>query len=164
MSIHALAPRWSRPLARPVGASLFGDLFGDFDTLFAELSRGLGVARRADLPATRAPRIDYSETPDEIRIHAEMPGLDEKDIGVSLEERVLTIEGRRAAEREEEDAETGYRHVESFRGSFRRSLRLPVEVDENAVTAAYRNGVLSVTLPKRPELKPEARTIPVTTG
>jgi HSP20 family protein len=93
-----------------------------------------------------------------------MPGLDEKDIGVSLEERVLTIEGRRAAEREEEDAETGCRHVESFRGSFRRSLRLPVEVDENAVTAAYRNGVLSVTLPKRPELKPEARTIPVTTG
>jgi HSP20 family protein len=107
--------------------------------------------------------MDYRETETEIQVAAELPGLEEKDIQVSLEDGVLTIKGERAEETKEEDDE-GFSHVETFRGSFHRALRLNAEVDEDAVKASYKNGVLSVTLPKVPEVKPEVRTIPVTTG
>jgi HSP20 family protein len=126
MTTHVLVPRRSARLARPLGAGLFGD----FDRLFDEFwgSPGSAVSRAAT-PAALAPRMDYSETDDAIRLRAEMPGLDEKDIDVSLEEGVLTIKG-----------------------------------DEDAVEAAYKNGILTVTLPKRPEAKPEVRSIPVSTS
>jgi HSP20 family protein len=161
MTTHVLVPRRSARLARPLGAGLFGD----FDRLFDEFWGSPGSAvSRAVTPAALAPRMDYSETDDAIRLRAEMPGLDEKDIDVSLEEGVLTIKGEHAEERDEKDEEKGFQHVETYRGSFHRALRLPVEVDEDAVEAAYKNGILTVTLPKRPEAKPEVRSIPVSTS
>ncbi len=158
MMRHVLVPRRSVAIARPLP-----NLFGDFDRFFDEFWRGSGpTAARASTPG--APRMDYSATDDEIRIRAEMPGLEEKEIDVSLEEGVLTIKGVRAAESEEKDDEKGVRHVETYRGSFYRSVRLPAEVDEDAIVATYKNGILSVTLPKLPEAKPEVRSIPVTTS
>lgn len=138
-------------------------LFGDFDRLFDELWRGFGgPLSRGATSSALAPRMDYSVTDDAIRLRAEMPGLEEKDIEVSLEGGVLTIKGERSEERKEEDEEKGYHHLETFRGSFRRALRLPAGVDEDAVTASYKSGILSVTLPKLAEATPDVRSIPVT--
>jgi HSP20 family protein len=127
----------------------------DFDRMFDSLWNGLAGPPRA---ATLAPRIDFTETDAEFRIAAELPGLEEKDIEVSLEDGLLTIRGERAAEERTEAA--GVRHFETGRGKFARSLRLPAEVDADAVRAMYRNGILTVTLPKAPEAQP--RNIPVT--
>lgn len=156
---HLLVPRSTAALARPFAG--FAGL-GDFDRLFDDFWSGFPARNAA--PAAVAPRMDYSVTDDEIRIRAEMPGLEEKDIDVSLEEGVLTIKGSHEEEKDESDEEKGVHHVETYRGSFFRAVRLPAEVDEEKIAASYKNGILSVTLPKLPEAKPEVRTIPVTTS
>jgi HSP20 family protein len=101
------------------------------------------------------------ESDEAYTVRADLPGLEEKDIRVSLEEDVLTIQGKQASEKQEE--KKGVRWVERAHGSFHRAIRLPAEVDAAKVAASYRQGVLTVTLPKLPEAKPEVRTIPITT-
>lgn len=162
--VPRIRTRAVRPARNPWAPRAESWGLGDFDRVFNDLWRGLGDgAAPVATPATLAPRMDYHETDTELRVAAELPGLDEKDITVSLEEGVLTIKGERAEETKEENDE-GFSHVETFRGSFHRALRLNAEVDEDGVTAAYKNGVLTVTLPKVPEAEPEIRTIPVTTA
>jgi HSP20 family protein len=154
LTTHLLVPRRS---ASPLASFAWSD----FDRAFDQLWHGRGLAGRA--VTAYAPRIDFSETDTELRIAAELPGIEEKDIQVSLEDGVLTIEAKRNVEAKDE-SEKGRRHVETFRGKYQRSLRLPSEVDPDAVKAVYRNGILTVTLPKPPEAQPQARVIPVTTG
>ena len=136
--------------------------WSEFDRVFDQLRNGVGLAaRNGARAAAYAPRIDFTETDTEMRVAAELPGLEEKDIQVSLEDGVLTIRGERMAESKNEDAKE-VRHVETFHGSYERSLRLPSEVDPDGVKAVYRNGILTVTLPKIPQ--PQPRAIPVTSG
>ena len=155
LTTHLLVPRRS---ASPLAS--FG--WGDFDRVFDQLWSGAGFAARSGVTAY-APRIDFSETDTEMRIAAELPGIEEKDIHISLEDGVLTIRAERNAEVKDENA-VERRHVETFHGKYERSLRLPSEVDGDAVKAVYRNGILTVTLPKPPEAQPQVRVIPVTTG
>jgi HSP20 family protein len=160
---HVIVPRKSVALsrcARPLG--LFHELDPIFDALWGRFSL---PASGVCAPNAIAPRVDFSETEDEIRVAAELPGLDEKDIEVTLDDGVLTIRGERKDEREEEDADKGYRrHLETFRGHFHRIIRLATEVDEEAVKATYKAGVLTVTLPKQPPVEPPVRSIPITSG
>jgi HSP20 family protein len=135
--------------------------WSDFDGVFDQLWNGAGRAS-ARGEASVAPRIDFSETDTEMSVAAELPGLEEKDIQISLEDGVLTIRGERSTEQAQD--EKGVRHFETFRGKYERRLRLPSEVDADAVKAVYRNGILTVTLPKPPEAQPQVRVIPVTTG
>ena len=135
--------------------------WSDFDRVFDQIWNGAGLAT-ARGEASVAPRIDFSESDAEIVIAAELPGIEEKDIQISLEDGVLTIRGERSAEKVED--EKGVRHTETYRGKYERKLRLPSEVDADAVKAVYRNGVLTVTLPKPPEAQPQVRVIPVTTA
>ena len=160
MRFHSLVPRRSvacAPLAHP-GLRAFWP--AEFDRFFDEVYSGFG-AEPQEAPSF-APRVDVTESDEAYTVQADLPGLEEKDIQVSLEEGVLTIHGERASEKEEE--RKGVRWVERARGSFRRAIELPVEVDAAKVTASYRQGVLTVTLPKLPEAKPEVRTIPITTS
>ena len=150
LTTHFLVPRRK---ASPVAA--FG--WSDFDRVFDQLWNGAGVSR----PTVYAPRIDVTETETELSVAAELPGFEEKDLKVTLEDGVLTIEGERTSEVKDEEAKE-VRHVETFHGKYRRALRLPSEVDGEAVKAAYRNGILTVTLPKAPAA--QVRTIPVTSG
>jgi HSP20 family protein len=90
-------------------------------------------------------------------VKAEVPGLDPKDIQISLQEQYLTIKGEKS--REIVDKEERYHRVERAYGSFARSIRLPVAVDGSKVTAAFKNGLLTVTLPKTPAAK--GTTIPI---
>lgn len=154
MNTHVLVPRRGA-LARPA--------FGDFDRLFDEFWRGFGTPLvRGGATSPAVPRMDVTETDEAFELRAEMPGLEEKDIEVSIEGGVLTVKGTRSEESDEESG--GVRHVETYRGSFHRAVKLPADVDENAVSAGYKNGILTVKLPKTPEARPEVRTIPVTTG
>ena len=157
--LYSIVP-WRRSRPEQFGAV---DLASDFDRVFDQLWSGFGL-QAAETPRAFAPRTDVSETETEYRIEAELPGLEEKDIAVTLENGVLTLAGERKDERESEDEKRGIRHRESFRGSYRRAFSLPENVDEKGVAASYKNGVLSLTLPKLPQAKPEVRTIPVQTS
>ena len=92
------------------------------------------------------PAIDVSETDKEIVVHAEVPGIDAKDIDISLNGRVLTIKGERKQNQEEK--EKNYHRIERRYGAFCRSFELPADVDANKVNANYKNGVLQLNLPK----------------
>lgn len=125
-------------------ANWFGDLFDD------DFFR---------LPAPRettswTPRVDVVEDEHAYHLHAELPGLDKKDIDVSVENGVLTLSGERKFEKKEEK-DDGYRYYERSYGSFCRSFRLPEHVDPNAIKATHKNGVLELTLPKSEKAKPK---------
>lgn len=163
MATHHLVPRALRRAPYPSRRLVIPELISDFDRVLDAFMGGAGHTAAPQGATVFAPPLDYSENDAEIRVAAELPGLEEQDIRVSLEEGVLTIEGERASEHSEED-DQGFRHVESVRGHFRRAVRLGSEVDENAIVANYKNGVLTVTLPKLAEPSPEVRTIPVTSS
>ena len=157
---NVLVPRTRVRRAAPV----FG-LTGNLDRVLDEVWRGFGfpVSRVVAEPGALAPRMDFRETEDELHIAAERPGLEEKDIDVSIEDDILTVKGERARENTEED-EKGWRRRETFRGHFRRSVRLPEGVDTDAVKASYKAGILTITVPKPAEAKPEVRSIPIETA
>ena len=98
-----------------------------------------------------SPRVEIKETDKNILVSAEIPGMSEKDITVTLRENNLVIEGEKTSERKKED--TGYYRSEFSYGSFYRSIPLHAEVDADKVSATYKNGVLEVTLNKLPETK-----------
>jgi HSP20 family protein len=103
------------------------------------------------------PAIDVTEGKDAVTVKAEVPGVDPKDISVSLEGDVLMIKGEKEQTKEEKD-ERQHR-VERSWGAFMRAVRLPAPVDGGKVTATFKNGVVTITLPKTPSAK--GTTIPV---
>jgi HSP20 family protein len=119
----------------------------------------LGELKLDEFPAMGewAPSMDVAETKEALVVKAEVPGLDPKDIQISLQEQFLTIKGEKRQEKEEKDER--YHRVERSYGSFARSVRLPVGVDGSKVTAAFKNGLLTVTLPKTVAAK--GTTIPI---
>jgi HSP20 family protein len=112
------------------------------------------------MPETREnwiPSVDILEKEGNLILRAELPGMNEKQIDLKLEGTTLTLKGERKLENEDE--KSNYHRVESFYGSFTRSFRLPETVDAEKISAEYKNGVLTVTIPQKPEVKP--REIPV---
>jgi HSP20 family protein len=107
-----------------------------------------------------APKVDVSETKDAVVVKAEIPGVEQKDINVSLQDQVLTITGEKHQEKEEKSEK--YHRVERSWGAFTRALPMPVAVSGDKVTASFKDGMLTVTLPKAPEAK--GTTIPVKTA
>jgi HSP20 family protein len=93
-----------------------------------------------------SPQVDAVETESDITVSIELPGLDEKDIDVTLSRNALTISGEKRQEKEEKGRD--YFRSERSYGSFRRSVPLPCEVDADSADAVFRNGVLTITLPK----------------
>lgn len=107
------------------------------------------------------PSCNVAETPETYHIQAELPGVEEKDLELKLEDRVLSLRGERREEKEEKEKK--YHRVESSYGSFLRSFRLPEDADEKKVTAEFKDGILNVSIP-RTEAKPsKAKSIKVRT-
>ena len=98
-----------------------------------------------------APKLDVSETKNAIVVKAETASVDPKDIQISLQEQLLTIKGEKRQEKDEKDEQ--YHRMERSYGSFARSIRLPVPVDAGKVDASFKNGLLTITLPKTPAAK-----------
>jgi HSP20 family protein len=104
-----------------------------------------------------SPRMDVAESDTEIVVSAELPGLDDEDIDVSLSRGMLTISGEKRQGKEEKGR--NYYRVERSYGSFQRSIPLPAEVDASKVDAVFRKGVLTITLPKTGEAKGRRRIV-----
>lgn len=109
-----------------------------------------------------APAVDIYETENELVLKADIPDVNEKDIDIQVENNTLTIRGERKFE--EKAKEDNYLRVERTYGSFSRSFSLPNTVDTEAVKAEYKDGVLTVELPKRPESKPKQVKVNVASG
>lgn len=106
-----------------------------------------------------APAVDIYETPETIQMTFEIPGVNQQDIKVNLENNLLTVTGERRLEHE--DRREGYHRVERSYGAFSRSFTLPSTIDPNQVNATFEQGLLRLTLPKRPETQPRAIEIKV---
>lgn len=120
--------------------------------------------RRADNSAltTWAPAVDIYETENELVVKADLPDVSEKDLDVRVENNMLTLRGERKFEKKVN--EENYLRVERTYGAFSRSFSLPNTVNNEAIAAQYKNGVLTVTLPKRAESKPKQVKVNVTNG
>jgi HSP20 family protein len=121
----------------------FTPWFDDFDRLF---ENGLRPSSREPRSGAWTPGVDIVENEKEIVLRADLPGVDEKDIDVQVEDGTLTLKAERKFEKESKDGD--YHRVERAYGSFHRSFSLPENVDADNVAATYKKGVLAVTLPK----------------
>lgn len=103
--------------------------------------------------ATWTPAVDIKEEGDRFVLHADVPGVDPKDIDVTMEDGVLTVRGERSSESKEE--KDGYKRVERVSGSFYRRFVLPDTTDEENISASYEKGVLELVIPKKPATLPK---------
>jgi len=139
---------------------LFDDVFtgaafpfggrGRFVEPFRAFERAFGAA---------APAVDLVETGAAFELKAELPGLDENSVEVTLRDEVLTIKGEKKEEKEEEKA--GVHYAERRFGSFERTFRLPETVDQERIAANFKNGVLTVTMPKTAAPEKPTKTIEI---
>lgn len=129
---------------------LFDDFFADFGT--PSLFSG---DQRKD---TRPVHIEYKDTGKSLELEAELPGVEEEDIDVELYENLLTIRGEKKIEEDDKDNEGVTRRSWS---SFQRTMSLPFDIEPDAVSAKFKNGVLKLSLPKPPELERSPRKIAI---
>jgi HSP20 family protein len=143
-----------RSTGTPSRTNWLVDVPGVFDEFFNDFPFRPALQEGAD---TWRPAVDVLEKDRNLILRAELPGVDQKDIDLKIEGNVLTLKAERKREQEENDK--NYRRVESFYGTFSRSFALPETANLDKVTADYKNGVLTISIPQKPELKP--REIPV---
>lgn len=131
--------------------------FRDFDRMRQDMDRLWGSFFERGISGRRGemydwlPSLDVAETKNEIVVKAEVPGMESKDIDISLSDGVLTIKGEKKQEKEEKEED--YHLIERSYGSFTRSVQLPTKVRSDKIQASYKNGVLTITLPKSEEIK-----------
>jgi HSP20 family protein len=139
--------RWNDPF-RDL-ASLQHRLNRAFDTTLARPER----SEEELLTGAWAPPVDILETKEKTILKAELPGFDENQIHLHFEDGILSLEGERKFEKE--NADENYHRVERSYGRFVRSFTIPSSVDNEKISAAFHNGILTVELPKREETKPK---------
>lgn len=133
---------------------LFDDFFNRFElSPFGGFGESFGAFQ---------PQVDVTESDKAITVSAELPGLDEKEIEVTLSHNVLTLRGEKKEEKEEKGR--SYYRVERSYGSFHRSIPLPSEVENDEVEATFKKGVLTVTVPKTPDAQKRSKRIAVKAG
>lgn len=136
------------------------------DELFDNFFDGFGVPRMfptrrfGSTVADLSPSFDITETEDDVKVTAELPGMDEKDIEVNLDNNVLTIRGEKREERDE--TKKNYHVRERSYGGFERSFPLPEGLDREHVRATFKKGVLDVTLHKTERAKAQSKKIAIT--
>lgn len=149
--MQKLIRREDRPLGR------FGFWNDDFDRLFEGF---LAPTRVVEEAGDLVPAMDVAETEHGYVIKAEMPGVKKEDINITLENGVLSIAGESREEKEEKDNGRVIRQERRY-GKYVRSLRLGTEVDEKQIKAAYKDGVLEITVPKAEAVKPKKIAVDV---
>ncbi|MEQ8393202.1 MAG: Hsp20/alpha crystallin family protein [Thalassospira sp.] len=153
-----------RVASAPNGGVPFSLLSRDFDRMIGSIFGDRSIASKAFAETGEAekallsPRVDVFDGEDHIELSAELPGVEQDDVDVSVLDGVLTITGEKKSTRETNE---GARVVERSFGSFKRSFRLNDTIDADNITASFKNGVLLLTLPKVAEQKPEPRKIAI---
>lgn len=136
-------------------------LHRDVNRLFDDVFRGFGAPALSGWGRSLEwPTIELSETDKEIRVTAELPGMDEKDVDISVDDNVLSIRGEKRSETE--DKERGY--SERSYGRFERHIGLPRGVEQDRASATFRKGILTIVLPKSAEAIESRRSIPINAG
>lgn len=168
MSVKDLIP-WSRVESKTPAfhrdADPFMALHREVNRLFDDAFRGFGfesfgAGRFPSLASGRStgwPDIEVSETDKDIRVAAELPGLDEKDVEVLLDADILTLRGEKRSESEDKERQFS----ERFYGRFERRIALGAEVQEDKVEARFKNGVLTIVIPKTERAQSSARRIAI---
>jgi HSP20 family protein len=157
-----LRPFGRRSEALTRGDDPFSAFRREMDRVFESFGRDLGWPSGNQRAGAMAPSIDVSETDKELKIEAELPGVDEKDVEVTVTDNVLTIRGEKKAEKEEKKKD--YHLVERSYGSYARSITLPFAAEPGKAKASFKNGVLSITLPKPAEVAAKAKKIAISAG
>ena len=160
MDVKSLIP-WGRNRATP--APSYGDetspllaFHREMNRLFDDFFRGFDLPTPSRLGWSGSwPNVEVSETDKEVTVVAELPGLEQKDVEVTLSDGVLTLKGEKRQE------SNGSLYSERWHGSFQRSLQLGPEIDPEKVTASFKNGVLTIALAKRPEAQSQVKRIPI---
>lgn len=133
----------------------FFSLHREMNRLFDDAFRNFGAAPLGG--GVTWPSVEVSETDRMVQVTAELAGLDEKDVELRVEDNVLTIKGEKRTETEDKE-----RHYsERYYGRFERRLAIPAEIDEERAEATFKNGVLTVALPKTDRAKDGAKRIPI---
>jgi HSP20 family protein len=135
--------------------TLFGSLHREIDRLFDDFTRGGFGVLAAPAQINLLPSIDVTETDKEIEVTAELPGLERKDVEISVDGDVLTVRGEKKVETKEEDKNKNYHVTERSYGVFFRAIQLPAGVDAASIQATMSNGVLKVTIPKPAKSDPK---------
>lgn len=164
MAVRDLIP-WGRSRASVPSPMRQGDEFGPFLTLHREVNRLFDdVFNRFDagMPSIFGrmpswPSVELNASDKEVRVSAELPGMDDKDVEVLVEGDVLTIRGEKRCQTEDQDR----RFSERCYGRFERSVALPFEVEKDRAEATFANGVLTVTLPKSAKAQESAKRIAI---
>ncbi|MGO9171343.1 MAG: Hsp20/alpha crystallin family protein [Rhodomicrobium sp.] len=166
-------PQSSLAPARPRERDFFGSLRNEVERVFEDFDRGWGLPawwRGADLELFCRPRLSFALTPsvdvvekdDAFELTADLPGVDEKNIEVKLSGGILTIKGERE-EHKEEKKKDFYVSERQF-GSFERSFQVPESVESDKIDAHFKNGVLTISLPKKPGSQKAEKKISVRAG
>ena len=129
-------------------------LFDDFFDLVEVPGRG----RRSLLEGgLLEPAVDLIDKKDKMIVKVELPGVEQKDVKLSLADNNLTIQGE--IKKDEEIKKEDYYYRERAYGNYARTISLPIEVDKEKINAKFKNGILEVTMPKKPEVQPKEITI-----
>lgn len=161
MAFRALNPFHKKrvPVKRDV-ANPFALLRQDMNSMLENIWSGFDMEPFwSGQTASFTPHVDVTENDKEMRISAELPGMDEKDIDITLNHDSLTIKGEKREEKEDKGKD--YYRMERSYGSFFRTIPLPVEVETGNATASYKKGVLTVKIPKSPKAIEEKKKISV---
>lgn len=165
MSVRDLIP-WGRSNSRAPAPyreedrspflSLHREMNRVFDDFFRDFDMRLPTMGNASLSAVW-PQIELAETGKEITVTAELPGMDEKDVQLLVEDGMLTLKGEKRSETEDKDRQVSERYY----GRFERHIPLGTEIQPDKAEARFKNGVLTVTLPKNPVAQPKAKRIAI---
>lgn len=136
--------------------SPFFTLRREMDRLFDDAFQGFGLSSFGQ-SGLKWPQVEVADRDKEVRVIAELPGLEEKDVELRVEDNVLILRGEKRTEFDDADRQ----YSERSYGRFERHLALPAEVDEDGASATFRNGVLTVTLPKTERARQQAKRIPI---
>jgi HSP20 family protein len=162
MAFADLIP-WGRNRPMTTATARFGEendafaaLSRDMNRLLDDFTRGFGVSVPTGFGASGTwPHVEVIETEKEVKVVAELPGMEQNDIDLSLHDGMLTLKGEKKSE------SNGAHYSERWHGKFQRSLQVGPDLDPERVEASFRNGVLTVTLAKCPEAQRQVKRIPI---
>ena len=159
MDMKSLIP-WSRGKSTPAfhiedEGTPFWALHREMNRLFDDFFRGFDSPLGHSGWSNAWPQLDVADNGTEIKVTAELPGMEEKDVELTLHDGVLSLRGEKKSEKD------GPQYSERWHGSFQRSLQLGPDVDPEKVSANFKNGLLTVTIAKKPEALGATKRIPI---
>ena len=161
MRIKNLLPAVTRPAGKYADHPFYS-LQHQMNSLFDDFFSGFDVTPRSLTPggfSAFSPSVDVKESDKDFTIRAEIPGVEEKDVEVTVTKDAVTIKGEKKEEKEDKDK--NYYYMERSYGSFNRVIPLAVETDANKAEASFKNGVLNITIPKKSSAKTKGTKVPI---